>query len=48
MINGYSPTFITEYYLVLINKMLMLYICSDEVQSKSNAFKAVSFGGPTG
>ncbi len=27
--------------LVLINKMLMLYVCSDEVQVKSNTFKAL-------
>ncbi len=38
-IKGHSLTFINEYYLVLINKTLMLYVCSDEVLGKSNAFK---------
>ncbi len=26
----------------------MLYVCSDEAHDKSNTFKALSFGGPTG
>ncbi len=41
-LKGSPLTSINECHLVLINKMLMLYVYSDEEQGKSNAFKALS------
>ncbi len=37
-----SLAFMSECQLVLIIKMPMLYVCSDEVYDKSNDFKAIS------